>query len=73
MEEKDNFSKDFSGDFAGKVLRALWITLGVLYFPVYAAGWLMHMVARSVLALSYLLMLDGRKALDIMRSLARKP
>lgn len=43
--------------------------LGVLYVPVYVIGFVLHFIARFILALSYLIMLDRLMAIDILKSL----
>lgn len=43
--------------------------MGVMYFPVYVAGFLLHFIARVLLAASYAMLLDRRKAADIAKSL----
>lgn len=52
-----------------KLSKILWDCLGFLYFFVYALGWLLHKVARFLLAISYYIMLQKRPANDIMESL----
>ena len=42
------------------------LILGILYFPVYLTGFIVYHIARLVLALAYALMLNKRKALDII-------
>ena len=46
-----------------------WKALGVVYFPFYCLGHLLHMVARFLLGLSYYLMLYCQRGNDIMKSL----
>ena len=45
------------------------IILGILYFPVYLIGFIVYYIARLVLALAYALMLQKRKAVDIITNL----
>ena len=52
-----------------KVLEYIWRFLGVLYFPIYLLAWILHGIARFLLALSYLGMLQKRYAKDIIKSL----
>lgn len=52
-----------------KVLKIIWRILGVIYAPVYIASWLLHKVARLVLAISYFGMLEKRIGKDIIKYL----
>lgn len=52
-----------------KLKRTLSVLLGMCYTPVYLAGFLLNRVARAVLAVSYIMLLDGRRATDIIRNL----
>ncbi len=52
-----------------KTLRFLWRALGLAYYPVYAAAWLLHKGARLLLALAYFGMLRGQEAKDIVKHL----
>lgn len=52
-----------------KVLKVIWQMLGVIYFPVYVAFWLLHKLARLLLAISYFGMLEKRIGKDIMAHL----
>lgn len=45
-----------------------WVAI-IIYFPVYCMAWLLHKVARLLLAIAYLGMLDGKKGVDILKSL----
>lgn len=45
------------------------IILGILYFPVYFLGFVIYYIARLTLALAYALMLNKRKALDIITNM----
>lgn len=49
-----------------------WCALGVCYFPVYFLAWLLHKIVRLMLAFCYLLMLEARKAKDIVRNLFQR-
>lgn len=49
------------------VLMFIWNALGVCYVPVYILSWLLHKVARLVLAVSYFGMLDYRTGKDILK------
>lgn len=52
-----------------KMLKFLWHMLGWLYAPIYVLAWLLHKVARLILAVSYYGMLERRIAKDIIKSL----
>ena len=52
-----------------KVIKFLWWCLGVIYAPVYVASWLLHKVARLVLAISYFGMLQKTVGKDIIKHL----
>ena len=52
-----------------KILKVMWRILGVIYLPVYIAFRLLRGIARLMLALSYLGMLEGGIAKDIFKSL----
>ena len=47
----------------------LYAIVGTLYFPLYLFAWLLRIVSRFILALSYFGMLDGRKGKDIIKTL----
>lgn len=52
-----------------KILKILWQFTGVLYFPIFFAFWLLHKVARLVLAISYFGMLEKTIGKDIINHL----
>ena len=52
-----------------KILKIIWRILGVIYAPIYVAFWLLHKVARLILAISYFGMLEKSIAKDIVKSL----
>lgn len=52
-----------------KALKIIWGPLGVVYAPVYVASWLLHKVARLLLAISYLGMLEKQISKDIISNL----
>lgn len=52
-----------------KVIKFLWQCLGVLYAPVYVVSWLLHKVARLMLAISYFGMLEKTVGKDIINNL----
>lgn len=52
-----------------KIIKFIWLLLGVLYFPVYLAFWLFHKIARLLLAISYFGMFEKQIGKDIILSL----
>lgn len=52
-----------------KMLNFLWEYIEWLYFPIYTLSWLLHKVARLILAISYFGMLEKSTAKDIVKSL----
>lgn len=52
-----------------KIIKFIWLLLGVLYFPVYLAFWLFHKIARLLLAVSYFGMFEKQIGKDIILSL----
>ena len=61
---KTQFSK-----FKQNMLIVLHTIVGALYFPLYLFAWLLRIVSRFFLALSYFGMLEGRKGEDIIKTL----
>lgn len=55
-----------------KVLNFLWECLGWLYFPVYLMAWVLHKIARLLLALSYFGMLNKQAGKDIIEYLFKR-
>ena len=51
------------------VFIIFYTIIGALYFPLYLFAWLLRIVSRFFLALSYFGMLDGRKGKDIIKTL----
>lgn len=49
--------------------QALWVILGILYFPVFLASWLLNVVSRALLAFSYYGMLDYLRGKNVFKSL----
>lgn len=47
----------------------LWGTLGILYIPVFLASWLLNVVSRILLALSYYGMFDYLRGKNVFKSL----
>lgn len=52
-----------------KIIKFLWATLKVAYFPFYVIFWLLHKIARVLLAIAYFGMLETRMAKDILKYL----
>lgn len=52
-----------------KVIKFLWRCAGVIYAPVYVVFWLLHKVARLLLAISYFGMLEKQMGKDIIKYL----
>lgn len=52
-----------------KIGKFLWLILGYIYYVIYILSWLLHKVARLLLAISYFGMLNKRMAKDILKSL----
>lgn len=52
-----------------KMLKIIWGILGIIYFPVYIVSWLLHKIARLILAISYFGMLEKRVGKDIISNL----
>lgn len=52
-----------------KVLKIIWRILGVIYAPIYVAFWLLHKVARLLLAISYFGMFEKQISKDIIKYL----
>lgn len=49
--------------------QVLWVILGILYFPIFLASWLLNVVSRALLALSYYGMLDYLRGKNVFKSL----
>ena len=43
-----------------KLGKFIWTVIGILYFPIFIAFWLLAYVARTILAISYIGQLDFR-------------
>lgn len=55
--------------FKQRMFIILYAIAGALYFPLYLFAWLLRIISRFFLALSYFGMLDGRKGKDIIKTL----
>lgn len=51
------------------MLKIIWYILGVIYFPIYLLAWILHKIARLLLAISYFGMFEKRIGKDIMLNL----
>lgn len=49
--------------------RILWVALGALYFPIYLLSWVLHKIARILLAIAYFGLLDKTKGVNILKYL----
>ena len=47
----------------------VWTLAGFIYAPVFIAAWILHIVARFLLSISYFGMLNGRRGKDVFNSL----
>lgn len=52
-----------------KIFKFLWECIGWLYFPIYVLAWILHKVARLILAISYFGLLNKQAGKDIIKSL----
>lgn len=53
-----------------KVLKFLWRRVGgILYFPIYLLAWVLHKIARLMLAIAYFGLLSKQAGKDIIKSL----
>lgn len=46
-----------------------WTLAGLLYSPIFIASWLLHIIARILLAVAYFGLLNPYKGKDIVKSL----
>ena len=61
-----SFLLDKAKLFIAKAIRWLFTLVGILFFPIFVVAWFLHKIARLLLAISYLFMLDWHKAKDII-------
>lgn len=52
-----------------KMLKIIWYILGVIYVPIYITFWLLHKLARLLLAISYFGMFEKQVGKDIISNL----
>ncbi len=48
-----------------------WTLVGLVYSPVFIAAWLLHIVARLLLSISYFGMLNASTGQDVLKSIFR--
>lgn len=48
-----------------------WALIGLMYLPVFIAAWLLHIVARLLLSISYFGMLNASMGKDVFKSIFR--
>ena len=51
--------------------KLLWGLLGIIYYPIYVLCWVLHIMARFLLAILYFGLLDGQRAKNVFKSLFR--
>lgn len=54
--------------FKGWMLFLVWTLIGLIYFPIFLGAWFLHVVARILLGLAYLLMLQSHVAKNVFSS-----
>lgn len=47
----------------------LWTIVGLLWSPIFISSWLLRIVARFLLGISYFGMLNGKMGCDVFKSL----
>lgn len=52
-----------------KIVNVISFIVTAIYYPVYITAWFLHKVLRLLLAITHLLLLDTRKAYDIISNL----
>lgn len=48
-----------------------WTVIGILYLPVFVIAWLLHIIARILLGISYYGLLNYPMGRDVLKSLFR--
>ena len=48
-----------------------WTLLGLMYLPIFISAWLLHVVARLLLSISYFGMLNRQRGKDVFMSIFR--
>jgi len=46
----------------------VWALIGVIYFPIFLLAWLLHIIARCLLAIAYFFMLQPHIAKNVFSS-----
>lgn len=54
--------------FKGWMLFLVWFIIGVIYFPIYLTAWILHVIARLLLVIAYLFMLQPHVARNVFSS-----
>lgn len=54
--------------FKGWMLFLTWFVVGTIYFPIYLSAWFLHIIARVLLAIAYLFMLQPHIARNVFSS-----
>lgn len=54
--------------FKGWMLFLTWSVVGIIYFPIYLLAWFLHIIARILLAIAYLFMLQPHIARNVFSS-----
>mgnify|MGYP006886759648 CR=1 FL=1 len=52
-----------------KIIKTAWFILGIAYIPIYMVFWLLHKMARLLLAISYFGMFEKQIGKDIISNL----
>lgn len=47
----------------------LWAFLGIIYFPIYVAMWLLRIIARLLLSIAYFGTLEGKMGKNVLKSI----
>jgi hypothetical protein len=50
-----------------KIRYIIHIVIGLIYFPIFVASWLLHKIARLLLSLSYFGMLEPYKGRNVIK------
>lgn len=50
-----------------KIWYIIHIVIGLVYFPIFVASWLLHKIARLLLSLSYFGMLEPYKGWNVIK------
>lgn len=48
-----------------------WALVGLMYLPIFILAWLLHIISRFLLSISYFGMLNARTGKDVLKSLFR--